>query len=211
MAIRPLSSTREATDGDGEDPVVPSDDAAAATVGARVRELRKAQGRSLREVAGDVGISVSYLSQIERGVSRLPIGVLKTIADVLGVHINWFFYSGADGPVEERGLIVRAANRRTLSFTGLGITEELLSPNLAGPLELLISTIQPGADSEFYAHDGAEAGMVIEGDLELWIGDQRFDLAPGDSFSFESTTPHRCVNRGRTPTRVFWVVTPPHY
>ena len=60
--------------------------------------------------------------------------------------------------------------------SGLGITEELLSPNLSGPLELLISTIHPGADSEFYAHDGAEAGLVMNGELELWVGDRRFTL-----------------------------------
>ena len=65
--------------------------------------------------------------------------------------------------------IVRAGNRRNLTFTGLGITEELLSPNLAGPLEMLISTIHPGADSEFYSHDGDEAGLVVQGTLQLWV------------------------------------------
>lgn len=108
-------------------------------------------------------------------------------------------------------IVVRAANRRNLSFPGLGITEELLSPNLSGPLELLISTIQPGADSEFYSHDGAEAGVVIEGTLELWVGERRLQLHPGDSFAFPSTDPHRCANLGRAPVKVLWVITPPHY
>ena len=141
-------------------------------------------------MASAVGISVSYLSQIERDVSRLPIGVLKRIADELGVHMNWFFPTGTRaGPSDERDIIVRASNRRNLTFTGLGITEELLSPNLAGPLELLISTIQPGADSEFYSHDGAEAGLVMQGTLQLWVGDRHFQLERGDSFAFPSTEP----------------------
>ena len=206
MAIRPLSTAREATS-PGVDVEYHEDPA----VGGRIRELRKAQGRTLSDVASAVGISVSYLSQIERDVSRLPIGVLKQIADVLGVHMNWFFHAGAEGPTDERDLIVRAGNRRNLTFTGLGITEELLSPNLSGPLELLISTIHPGADSEFYSHDGAEAGVVINGSMELWIGDRKFRLATGDSFSFPSTEPHRCANRGKKPVRVLWVITPPHY
>jgi transcriptional regulator with XRE-family HTH domain len=180
-------------------------------IGGRIRELRKAHGRTLHDVASAVGISVSYLSQIERDVSRLPIGVLKQIADVLGVHMNWFFRSGSEGPAGERDVIVRAGNRRNLTFTGLGITEELLSPNLSGPLELLISTIHPGADSEFYSHDGAEAGVVINGSMELWVGERKFVLAAGDSFSFPSTEPHRCANRGTKPARVLWVITPPHY
>ncbi|MEA3184377.1 MAG: hypothetical protein QOC57_137 [Ilumatobacteraceae bacterium] len=206
MAIRALSTAREAT--------TPSTDDrydAEVLIGGRIRELRKAQGRTLLNVASAVGISVSYLSQIERDVSRLPIAMLKRIADELGVHMNWFFHPAERGPDDERGVIVRAGNRRNLTFTGLGITEELLSPNLAGPLEMLISTIHPGADSEFYSHDGDEAGLVVEGTLQLWVDDRHFTLEPGDSFAFVSSEPHRCANFGRRPVKVLWVITPPHY
>lgn len=206
MAIRALSTAREATSPGGDG----SYDADA-HIGGRIRELRKAHGRTLADVAAAVGISVSYLSQIERDVSRLPIGVLKQIADTLGVHMHWFFRSGNEGPEDERDLIVRAADRRNLTFTGLGITEELLSPNLSGPLELLISTIHPGADSEFYAHDGAEAGLVMQGTLQLWVGGRQFELDAGDSFAFSSTEAHRCANHGAQPVKVLWVITPPHY
>ena len=206
MAIRALHTAREATAPDAAN-AFDSD----VQIGARLRELRKAKALTLQEVATTAGISVSYLSQIERNVSRLPIGVLKTIADALGVHMNWFFQQGAQGPAEERDIVVRAGNRRNLSFTGLGITEELLSPNLSGPLEMLISTIHPGADSEFYSHDGAEAGMVISGTLDLWVDDKHFVLRKGDSFAFPSTRRHRCANRGTAAVKVLWVITPPHY
>ena len=154
---------------------------------------------------------MGYLSQLERNHSRLPIGILKKISDALGVHINWFFQQSPQGAPGERDIVVRANNRRKLSFTGLGITEELLSPNLSGPLELLISTIAPGADSEDYSHDGAESGLVLSGTLELWVSGRYFKLTEGDSFAFKSTETHRCANPGDTPTRVLWVVTPPHY
>jgi transcriptional regulator with XRE-family HTH domain len=206
MAIRALSTAQEATS-----PPSAGHYDADAPIGGRIRELRKAHGRTLSDVATAVGISVSYLSQIERDVSRLPIGVLKRIADTLGVHMNWFFHSGYQGPADERDIIVRADNRRNLTFTGLGITEELLSPNLSGPLELLISTIHPGADSELYSHDGAEAGVVMSGTLQLWVRDRHFVLEAGDSFAFPSTDPHRCANTGRVPAKVLWVITPPHY
>lgn len=206
MAIRALHTADEATS-----PASGGQFDAAEPIGQAVRDLRKAKGLTLNDVATAAGISVSYLSQIERNVSRLPIGVLKNLADVLGVHMNWFFQAGGQGPADERDIIVRAANRRNLSFTGLGITEELLSPNLAGPLELLISTIHPGADSEYYAHDGSEAGVVITGTLQLWVGDRHFELAEGDSFAFPSGEPHRCANQGSTPVKVLWVITPPHY
>ena len=125
--------------------------------------------------------------------------------------MNWFFRAEGDAPEAERGIVVRRNNRRRLSFTGLGISEELLSPSLAGPLELLLSTIEPGADSGDYSHEGAEAGLVIAGRLDLWVGNRFFQLAEGDSFSFRSTETHRCANSGTVPARVVWVITPPAY
>lgn len=182
-----------------------------AAIGEQLRELRLVKNLTLREVADKAGISVSYLSQLERNQSRLPIGVLKKIGDALGVHMNWFFQSPRRNDTTESDIVVRAAERRRMSFTGLGISEELLSPNLAGPLELLLSTIDAGSDSEDYSHDGAEAGFVLSGTLDLWVAGRHFQLNEGDSFSFKSTQVHRCANPGEVPTRVLWVITPPHY
>ena len=88
-----------------------------AEIGEQLRELRLVKNLALREVAEKAGISVSYLSQLERNQSRLPIGVLKKISDALGVHMNWFFQSQTGGDAAERDVVVRAANRRRMSFT----------------------------------------------------------------------------------------------
>ena len=189
----------------------PADFDPEAAIGEQLRELRQVKALTLREVADKAGISVSYLSQLERNQSRLPIGILKKLSDALGVHMNWFFQGQAQGDPAENDIVVRADKRRRMSFTGLGITEELLSPNLSGPLELLLSTIAPGADSEDYSHDGAEAGFVLSGTLDLWVSGREFRLTQGDSFSFKSAEVHRCANPGGEPTRVLWVITPPHY
>jgi transcriptional regulator with XRE-family HTH domain len=191
--------------------VRPAEAGDAGEIGGQIRELRKARGYTLQRVAAAVGVSVGYLSQIERNHSKLPIGVLKRIADALGVHMNWFFQDAGAPESQDRDVVVRRANRRKLTFTGLGISEELLSPNLAGPLELLLSTIEPGADSGEYSHDGAEAGLVLAGSLDLWVGGRHFRLEEGDGFSFRSTDIHRCANPGATVTKVLWVITPPHY
>ena len=180
-------------------------------IGEQIRELRRIKRLTLNQLAESVGVSVGYLSQIERNRSKLPIGTLRKICDVLGVHMSWFFPTGDRGPASERNFIVRAKNRRRMSFTGLGINEELLSPNLSGPLELLMSTIEPGADSGEYSHDGSEAGVVVDGIMELWVNDLYFRLETGDSFSFSSMERHRCRNPGDTPTKIIWVITPPYY
>ena len=105
-----------------------------AQIGAQLRELRKAKGMTLQTLSDASGLSIGYLSQLERGRSTLTIGNLKLLADQLGVHMNWFFLPAPEPPAEELGVVVRKNRRRRLSFTNLGIEEELLSPNLAGPL-----------------------------------------------------------------------------
>lgn len=206
MAIQPLLQPVPSDAADEAERLDPE-----AAIGEQLRELRLVKKLALRDVAARAGISVSYLSQLERNQSRLPIGVLKKISDALGVHMNWFFQQRSSGAEDERDIVVRAGNRRRMSFTGLGITEELLSPNLSGPLELLVSTIAPNADSEEYSHDGAEAGMVLSGTLDLWVSGRQFRLGEGDSFAFKSAESHRCANPSDAPTRVLWVITPPHY
>src|ERR1700751_4155656 len=82
-------------------------------IGEQIREVRSIKGLPLQQLAADVGVSVGYLSQIERNRSKLPIGTLRKICDVLGVHMSWFFPSTPAGPPEERTFIVRARNRRS--------------------------------------------------------------------------------------------------
>ena len=180
-------------------------------VGEQIRELRRVKRLTLQQLAESVGVSVGYLSQIERNRSTLPVGTLRKICDVLGVHISWFFPTGPVVPASERNLIVRANSRRRMIYSGIGLSDELLSPSLSGPLELLMCTIEPGTDSGEYSHDGSEAGVVFAGVMELWVDDLHFVLNTGDSFSFESTRRHRYRNPGDTPTKVMWVITPPHF
>ena len=181
-------------------------------VGREIKGLRKAKNLSLQQVASSCGKSIGFLSQVERGLSTPSISDLHQIAEALGVQISWFFPQGGTVEPSDGGVVVRKARRRRLAFAS-GISDYLLSPNLEGPLELLCSTMEPGSDSgpDTYEHVGHEAGVVLKGRLELWIGAQHFTLEEGDSFSFASTTPHRYRNPGDTQTELIWVVTPPSY
>jgi transcriptional regulator with XRE-family HTH domain len=181
-------------------------------LGETVRELRKARGLTLEEVASKSKISIGYLSLIERTLSTPSIKTLHDLANTLGVNISWFFPQPQHSDRNERRYVVRAQNRRALNFA-LGITDELLSPNLSGQLELIFSHLEPGASSgdQPYTHRGEEAGVVMAGEIDLWIGKEKFRLKTGDSFSFLSTTPHRYRNPGKTDAVDIWAVTPPTY
>jgi len=203
---------RPTNQGQQPDGLSPDDADSGSFLGSRIRELRKARDQTLQSVAAASGLSIGYLSQIERELATPSIKALHDIAQVLGVNISWFFPESEIGTAGERRYIVRNERRRTLNL-GLGITDQLLCPTLSGELELLCSTFEPGASSgeEPYAHRGEEAGIVISGELDLWIDNEKFHLEKGDSFNFPSTTQHRYQNPGEIETVVIWAITPPTY
>ncbi|MEG6507405.1 XRE family transcriptional regulator [Methyloligella sp. 2.7D] len=181
-------------------------------VGNEIRLLRKARDKTIAELSEATGLSKGYLSQVERGISSPSVNALYGISRALGVTISWFFPPASEGEDELRDIVVRADKRRTLRFS-TGITDELLSPNLGGEIELLRCTFEPHSESgpEPYTHRGEEAGIVVSGTLHLWIGDQHVVLNKGDSFSFKSNVPHRYANPSSEETVVIWSITPPSY
>ncbi|MGF1663842.1 MAG: helix-turn-helix domain-containing protein [Kineosporiaceae bacterium] len=101
-------------------------------VGAEIRALRKAGGLTLATVADRAGISVGYLSEIERDLTRVPIAVLHRLCEVLGISIGWLLRASRTGPEDERDVVVRAADRTRLAFPGLGISAAPTPPG-TGP------------------------------------------------------------------------------
>jgi transcriptional regulator with XRE-family HTH domain len=177
-----------------------------ALLGSRIRRLRKTRGLSLAEVAARTAFSIGFLSQIERGLSSASVKVLATLADALGTSIASLFDESADEDKDQ--IVVRMADRKNLPFGRTGIFKQLLTPSsIEALLHLYVVVIEPegytGDDS--YVHEGEEAGLVLEGSIELVVDDQRFTLNEGDSFRFSSKRPHRFRSVGRRSARVIWV------
>lgn len=174
-------------------------------VGQRLRTLRQARGLSLKAVAVPTGLSIGYLSQVERGLSSPSLRALTQVADLFGVGIGALFGS-AEGTEPDR-IVTRVGERAALTLWRAGITKQLLTQG-DGRLSLFLMQIAPasGTGDEALVHDGEEAGLVMEGTLVLTVGETTAELAPGDSFRFASRRPHRY--RNPSPDRiavVLWV------
>lgn len=182
-------------------------------IGRQIRDLRKAKGVTLATMSQQINRSLGYLSQVERGVSALPIPVLKAISDVLGVNISWFFHSDTETPLQELKYIVRSDHRRRLNYTGTGITEELLTPQLSSQIQMILTTLSPGAkNTQPRMRAGEEAGIVQSGVLELTIGKQLFVLQSGDSFSLNDELAHQVYNPSKTEnTVIVWTLSGASY
>lgn len=182
------------------------------SLGADIREARKARSLTLQQLSSATGLSVGHLSEIERGIASPSVIALHNIARAIGITVGWLFRNDEGTDPNERGIVVRANNRRNLVYES-GIRDQLLSPHLHGQLEMLLSRFPAGTGSgpSPYVHRGEEAGIVMRGTMKLWVGDHEFTLHEGDSFSFSSTTPHRYENVGTEEATVIWAITPPSF
>jgi transcriptional regulator with XRE-family HTH domain len=181
-----------------------------ADVGLTIRRLRDGRGFSLKELAARSGLTQSFLSQVERGLTSPSVASLRKVAQAFGVPLAALF----QGPSPRGDRVVRLEERRQLVHPGKQWRDYLLTPNLKGKLQVILSVIEPGGGSgeEPYAHDSdEECVVVLRGRLEFWVDADRYLLEAGDSIVFESRLPHRNINPGPEQAEVLWITTPPSY
>ncbi len=174
-------------------------------LGAQLRQLRSNRGLSLSRVAGAVGISVGFLSALERSSMSASVGTLRKLARFYKTNILEFF-----DPSQSSSRVVPASKRKVLA-AGPGVRMELLAWGNT-VMEPHLFRIGPGAGSgESYSHEGEEFLFVMRGQLLISVDGEEYKLKTGDSFYFESTTRHQWRNPGKTETSVLWINTPPTF
>jgi transcriptional regulator with XRE-family HTH domain len=186
-------------------------------LGARLRASRLRTSRSLRAVAGEVGISPSALSQIERGQSRPSVPTLYSIVNCLGITLDELFDGASQetAPTPEvvsrtsSGPVSTPADRHVITLDS-GVQWQQLTADVTPGVDFLRLVYQPGGSSSsnqsFVRHDGHEFGIVESGRLRVTLGFQAYELGPGDSISFHSSTPHRLETIGDEPAYAIWFI-----
>ncbi len=178
-------------------------------LGPRIRALRQARKVTLRELAEEAGVTESFLSQVEREVTSPSIASVQRIARALDLGIAELFAD--DQPL---GRVVRREDRRRISYPGLNATDEFLTAGRDGRLQVILTTLEPGGGTgdEAYTHESdEEVVIVLEGRLELWVGDEHHVLDAGDSITHSSRQPHHNRNPGPGRTVVLFCSTPPSF
>lgn len=179
-------------------------DAVSVDVAVRLRELREAQGISMRTLASRSGLSANALSMIERGKTSPSVSTLYKLAGALGVSITAFF-----GMEYEKKQVVFLKNdtRTRLPFTR-GVFEALGGEQFAGRVEPFMLTMDSGASCgpQDIVHSGHEFVFCLRGRLEYTVEKETFRLEPGDSLLFASKLRHRWKNPSNTVTNALIVI-----
>lgn len=183
----------------------PAGDGNASAIGSHLRQLRSKQRLSLAQVAKTVGISVGFLSALERSQMSGSIGTLRKLARFYKTNILDFF--DATGASSRQ---VKPGQRKVLE-AGPGVRMELLAWGNTVMEPHLFRVAPGGGSGDAYSHAGEEFLYILRGALAITLENEEYRLKTGDSFYFESATPHHWKNPGRAETWLLWVNTPPTF
>jgi transcriptional regulator with XRE-family HTH domain len=175
----------------------------------RLRAERERRGISLRELARRLAISPSAISQIETGRARPSVATLWAIVTELGMSLDDLFAPERHAAGASTLPVVSAGAREALALA-TGVRWERLTADDDPDVDFIWVVYDVGGssspDDAMIRHAGREYGLVLAGRLEVTVGFERSILGPGDSISFDSTTPHRLRNAGDEQVTGVWVV-----
>jgi transcriptional regulator with XRE-family HTH domain/KaiC/GvpD/RAD55 family RecA-like ATPase len=182
-------------------------------LGDKIRTLRKKLGMTQKELAEQVGLTPSFISQLEKNLISPSLDSLLKLSEKLNTQPIYFLTNGESGPLQK--LVIKPTERQDIHLP------ELKGDNLK--LQLLVSDVinrrmepyllmmKEGSviDGHFYSHKGDEFAYVMEGELEVEIQDEKQLLRQGDSLYIGSTFPSKWANIGKGDAVILWVLSPP--
>jgi len=179
-------------------------------LGERIKRFRLDRSLTLKEVELRAKVSATHVSEIERGMTSPTVGALAKIARAMGTEPSYFLQSDAYPSVS----VVRKAERRVLAYDNWRARIHCLSGGIRGArMSFLEVELEPGiaGDVDPMTHNGEEFIHILQGVVEIRVGDDRHLLKKGDSIHFRSREPHTMKNIGDGQARLMWIASPPFY
>lgn len=176
-----------------------------ASFGARLKQFREQKGLKLKAVSSRSGLSIGFISQVERDQTDPSLASLRKIADALDIHISDIFKQDmASHSFQKKGegVIMLIHNVRC----------ELLATINDNRMEPVIKYIDPHSESgQIDPHEGEEFVYVKKGTIAIYVGGNQYNLSEGDSIYFVASEVHGWKNDSAEPVEVLWIITPRIY
>ncbi len=172
-------------------------------IGALIRARRR-QLHMTRQALGEAaGLSVGFLSQVERDQATPSLGALAGIARGLGVDVDYFVATPSLG-----NGVTRAAERATFSLPGSSVLYQQLHTEFAGRgLSSFVMIVPPGHRSEMVHHEGDELLYVLDGEIHQTVDGETIRLSAGDSLHFRGSSDHGWANESGRAATLLWTGT----
>jgi transcriptional regulator with XRE-family HTH domain len=173
------------------------------SIGERIKSLREKKGLSLENLSKMTGFDIDFLNDIEKNTIQPQLGTIIKLSKALDSALGRIL-SGVGDKIfaitrkNEQKIISRSTSKQGKQQV---YTYKSLAPEVQGRhMETLIVQLDENPDHDMSVHDGEEFIYVLSGIVELTIGDERFELEPGDSVYYLSTTPHLIIPKDKIAT-----------
>ncbi|WP_010204426.1 helix-turn-helix domain-containing protein [Salinibacterium sp. PAMC 21357] len=185
-------------------PVHPTPSENRVRVGARLRSSRRTQGLTIEQLAAATNLTKGFISRVERDETSPSVATLLTICEVLSLPIGALFEAAETE-------FVALADAPLINMGGRGAIERMVTPRGQPKIQMLRSTLQPGADGGdklYTVNCDVEVVHVISGNFEIQFTDRTVALAAGDTITFPGRELHNWKNAGTVDAEVLWTLVP---
>ena len=179
------------------------------TIGAKLRRLRLKRNLTQEEMADRCELSKGFISQVERDQASPSIATLTDMLECLGSNLKDFF-----SEIEEEKIVYPQSDMFVKEDENLlkGSITWLVPSAQKNAMEPMLVVLGPGGQTqEMPPHEGEEFGYVLSGSIFLHVGEKRYRIKTGDSFSLHPSAVHLIENTGKRPASFLWVSTPPNF
>jgi transcriptional regulator with XRE-family HTH domain len=201
-------------------------------LGKKIRKERTKRQLTLEQFSKKTGLSKSFLSQLERGLTDPSITSLKKISKQLGFGVvnlfseennpdsGWDYNNGSQEynskrpPYVGAAEVVRSDKRKRLALPGSNVIYDLLTPDMKRQLEVMYMRVTKGENSgsePMLDPPGEKVGIVLKGSIEVSVGTEVFQLQEGDTIYYPTDMPHSWRALEGDPIEVIWIMTPPSF
>jgi len=179
------------------------DKAAGLSIGSAIRDRRRGLGLTLQSLADSSGLSIPFLSQVERNLAHPSLLSLEAIAKALDVDVDYFV--GVPSPGQ---IVCRAGEHDRIDLESPVVYERLSGRHAERKMEALRLIVPPGLAAPTIHREGEGFWYILSGTLEMTVGRKKFVLNTGDSAHFDKRHPYSMRNVGKSEVRMIWVGTP---
>lgn len=176
-------------------------------IGYKLKTLRIAKGLTQEELADRSELSKGFISQLERDLTSPSISTLVDILQCLGTNLKDFF-----NDEEDEQIVFRQTDYFEKKDDELGNIIEWIIPNAQkNEMEPIRLTLAAGGTTyPDLPHEGEEFGYVINGTIQIHIGNKIYKAKKGESFYFTPSGKHY-IEAGKTGAVLIWVSSPPSF
>ena len=177
-------------------------------IGNKLSNLRKAKKLTQRDLASRSGMTRSSISLIETNQVSPSVSTMQKILNAFDMTLSEFFAAAEADNAIIHSTVIPAEHLVEIGNNGVSM-KLICNGNKDRNLGFLIEVYEPGSTTgEQVAHEGEEAGTILEGQIEMYVDGETFHLKTGDSYAIDTSKPHRFTNHSKKVCRLISAHTP---